>query len=146
MGGWSDSDFNGREISFPVRFPETTDVLYINMFTRVNRALNAWGYVEDPRLDFARRVRAESNDLSGDPDGLRKWAEDKERWIVEGDRILKQIEYILCSDLMDTAGSMHLQQVRRKAHRTFVHTALTMQYMTVVVEFVLDELNVSNPE
>lgn len=127
------------EISYPVAFPTTSDFLITTIFTRFNRDLKAWGYLDDPRFKFDERIVEEYAAVSADPEGLDRWIQAKEEWLNEGDRILQAIEDALFSDLMVFASES--RNIRRNSHRVLCSTALSIQYMMVVVEYRLDELD-----
>lgn len=116
------------------------------MFTSFNRDLAAWGYLENPRLDFPQKIRMECSQLSSDPILLKSWAERMEAWIVEGDRILQNIEGALCSDMIVCGVLGQQDTICHRIFRVLCRATLTIQYMTVVVEFTLDKLGITNLE
>ena len=58
--------------------------MYTAAFMAINRALRAWGYLDDPRNTFQSQIKLEYEAHSHDDGPLKTWVGEKERWLLEG--------------------------------------------------------------
>lgn len=122
----------------PFPFPETWDHLLIVILSSINRSLKKWGFVESPRFEFTKQVADEVTAVRENADALKEWIQEREEWLLAGDRILETMEEALCTDLLAfDQGTRHL---RSRIYRLLCSAVIRVQYMIVIVEVHLDIL------
>ncbi|KAI0710971.1 hypothetical protein C8Q76DRAFT_624321 [Earliella scabrosa] len=122
--------------SRPVPVPASPEFTLTHNLTKLNDALEEWGFNPEPRFLFADVVRLECASACLDATRRTQWVAAREDWIEAGDRILDTIEDIICGGTLEGMSPRHFCNM----YRILCSVAIKVQYMIVTVEVALDTL------
>ncbi len=120
----------------PLSIPLTPNMELRNSLQELNFALHAWGYPNDPRA-FIHRFNSEIQQaIVGVPSARADWIGGVECWILQGDKILDDIQGFIAH-----GGMMSLNPEAATAMWAELSVvAFKLFYVMAGVEFRLDQI------
>lgn len=106
---------------------------YIAVLTRLNRALQVWGYSDNPR-DVLPELKRSARAVKKDPAVQEAWIKEQEEWVLEGDALLDKLEEVVCMLPSQGLG----QEELRGLWRTFSGVQFKVQWAMAAAEVYLD--------
>ena len=123
----------------PLPIPITPNTLLTTGLKTINESLRVWGYCDNPQEEFIPVLLKQMGRAyhgKGSEKSLKEWAQKREPWIADGDRILDALQLVLSTRIL---GDMNLcSPAMRNLWNLISDTIFSLTYMLSAVEARVD--------
>ena len=123
----------------PLPIPITPNTLLTTGLKTINESLRVWGYCDNPQEEFIPVLLKQMGRAyhgKGTEKSLKEWAQKREPWIADGDRILDALQLVLSTRILD---DMNLcSPAMRNLWNLISDTIFSLTYMLSAVEARVD--------